>query len=274
MRHPLVGTALALVLAVVPTGGGSSPLATAASSPPGDAVTRRQGDPAAWAAWGIPPLPPPPDPPADPPLDLPVTGPVPVISTVPTPDRVVFITIDDGKEKDPAFVRMVTDLGVPVSMFLTRDLVQDDYAYFRPLQGLGNRIQNHTLTHPHLSTLTADQQQAEICGAQTVLTEQYGSAPLLFRPPYGDAARTEDLDHAVRACGPRAVVLWHATMQIHDLRYQEPDRRLRPGDILLAHFRGPAELNGSTMTDMFAELLRRIGEQGFAVARLEDYLGH
>jgi hypothetical protein len=61
-------------------------------------------------------------------------------------------------------------------------------------------------------------------------------------------------------------------MQITTLRYQEADKKLRPGDIILAHFRGPKELKGTTMTEMFGNLLKRIQIQGFTVARLEDYI--
>ncbi len=61
-------------------------------------------------------------------------------------------------------------------------------------------------------------------------------------------------------------------MQIRNMQYQAPDKKLRNGDIILAHFRGPSELKGTTMTQMFANLLKRIREQGFAVARLEDYI--
>ena len=70
----------------------------------------------------------------------------------------------------------------------------------------------------------------------------------------------------------QAIVLWRESMQIKNMQYQLPGKKLRPGDIILAHFRGPAELKGTTMTQMFANLLKRIREQGFAVARLEDYI--
>jgi hypothetical protein len=56
------------------------------------------------------------------------------------------------------------------------------------------------------------------------------------------------------------------------MQYQRGDRKLRPGDIILAHFRGPSELKGRTMTEMTATMLRKIQEQGFTVARLEDYV--
>ncbi|TQF05047.1 polysaccharide deacetylase family protein [Kitasatospora acidiphila] len=225
-----------------------------------------------WAKWKLQPLPARPAAPADKPVKLTKTGQVPVISSIPTSDKVVFVTIDDGEEKDPKFIEMMNDLKVPVTMFLMDDAIKNDYAYFKPLQALGNHIQNHTLHHPAMSTKSAEVQKQEVCGDQGVLTKEYGTPPFLFRPPYGDGASTANLNNAVQQCGPRAIVLWHETMQIHDMQYQSGDKKLHAGDIILAHFRGPKDLKGETMTDMFGELLSRIQEQGFAVARLEDYI--
>ncbi len=254
-----------------PAGAAAQPPAPAASTPP-PASANAEGPPAAWAKWNLKPLPAAPAAPADKPLKLTATGTVPVFSDIRTTDKVVFVTIDDGAEKDPKFVEMLTDLKVPVSMFLTRDIVKDDYGYFKPLQALGNHIHNHTVDHPAMSTKPADVQKSEVCNAQAALTQQYGTAPMLFRPPYGDGANTPALNTAVQQCGPRGIVLWRESMQIHDMQYQAADKKLKPGDIILAHFRGPKDLKGETMTQMFGELLSRIQEQGFAVARLEDYI--
>ncbi|MEV7183088.1 polysaccharide deacetylase family protein [Kitasatospora sp. NPDC093102] len=251
-----------------PQSAGAAP--AAAATTPGTAPA--EGDAAAWAKWNLKPLAPAPAPPADKPVKLERTGTVPVFSEVKTNDKVVFITIDDGAEKDPKFVEMLTDLKVPISMFLTKDIVKNDYGYFKPLQALGNHIQNHTVTHPVMSKLPPEKQKAEICDDQSALTQQYGTAPLLFRPPFGDGANTPTLNTSVQECGPRAIVLWRESMQIHDMQYQAGDKKLKPGDIILAHFRGPKELKGATMTQMFGDLLARIQEQGFSVARLEDYI--
>ncbi|MBV2154398.1 polysaccharide deacetylase family protein [Kitasatospora sp. SUK 42] len=251
-----------------PQSAGTAP--AAAATTPGTAPA--EGDAAAWAKWNLKPLAPAPAPPADKPIKLERTGTVPVFSDVKTNDKVVFITIDDGAEKDPKFVEMLTDLKVPISMFLTKDIVKNDYGYFKPLQALGNHIQNHTVTHPVMSKLPPEKQKAEICDDQSALTQQYGTAPLLFRPPFGDGANTPTLNSSVQQCGPRAIVLWRESMQIHDMQYQTGDKKLKSGDIILAHFRGPKELKGATMTQMFGDLLARIQEQGFSVARLEDYI--
>lgn len=263
---------MALTVASCGTGGGGEATAPSpASSPNGTrTVPRAQPEVSAWHKWGLSPLPATPQPPADKPVKLSATGTVPVLTRIPTSQKVVFITIDDGQEKDPRFVRMMRDLRIPVTMFLMNDAIKSDYAYFKPLQALGNHIQNHTLHHPVMSSLPLARQREEVCGDQRILTEKYGTAPLLFRPPYG--AYNHNTRIAAGECGPRAIVWWRESMQIRNMQYQAPDKKLRNGDIILAHFRGPSELKGTTMTQMFANLLKRIREQGFAVARLEDYI--
>ncbi|MFF7437889.1 polysaccharide deacetylase family protein [Streptomyces sp. NPDC008122] len=225
---------------------------------------------AAYRKWGLKPFAAPPAPPAVKPVVRPAGGPVPVISEIPTREKIVFITIDDGAEKDPGFVRMMKDLKVPFTMFLTDSAIRADYPYFAPLMAEGNGLANHTLTHPNLRTLSAEAQRREICGQQTKLKERYGTTPRLFRPPYGNW--NEATRAAAGECGLDAIVLWRESMQIKNMQYQRGDRKLHPGDIVLAHFRGPSELKGRTMTEMTATMLRKIQEQGFTVARLEDYV--
>ncbi|MFD3944236.1 polysaccharide deacetylase family protein [Streptomyces sp. NPDC058579] len=225
---------------------------------------------AAYRKWGLKPFAAPPAPPRTKPLTRKPGGPVPVISDIPTKDKVVFITIDDGAEKDPEFVKMMEELKVPVTMFLTDSAIRADYGYFKPLAALGNGVANHTLTHPNLRTLGRSAQQHEICGQQTKLEKEYRTTPRLFRPPYGNW--NEDTRAAAGACGVDAIVLWRESMQIKNMQYQRGDEKLHPGDIILAHFRGPAELKGTSMTRMTANMLRHIQEQGFTVARLEDYV--
>ncbi|MET9426881.1 MULTISPECIES: polysaccharide deacetylase family protein [unclassified Streptomyces] len=241
---------------------------TTAAAPPRQAPDAS----AAYAKWGLKPFPAPPAPPKVKPVRTGAGGPVPVISEIPTTDKVVFLTFDDGAEKDPEFVEMMRELKVPFTMFLTDAAIRDDYAYFTRLRDLGGGtgVANHTLTHPNLRTLGAAAQQREICGQQEQLKRTYGTAPRLFRPPYGNW--NEDTRAAAARCGVEAIVLWRESMQITNMQYQRGDRKLHPGDIVLAHFRGPQDLKGTSMTEMTANMLRRIQEQGFTVARLEDYV--
>jgi peptidoglycan/xylan/chitin deacetylase (PgdA/CDA1 family) len=229
---------------------------------------------AAYRRWGLTgPLAFAPRPPRKAQLPAAEPGRIPVVDRIPVPagQKVVFLTYDDGAEKDPAFLRMVADLKLPISMFLTDGVASSDYGHFAQIKklGPGSEINNHTLTHPDLRTLPYARQRAEICGQQERLKARFGTAPRLFRPPYGNYDATTL--RAAADCGLEKLVLWRVSMQIHDFQYAQGDA-LRPGDIVLAHFRGPNELKGSTLTQMTARMLRRIQAQGYAIGRLEDYL--
>ncbi|MCM2422708.1 polysaccharide deacetylase family protein [Streptomyces sp. RKAG293] len=224
---------------------------------------------AALHKWKIKPLAAPPAPPKVKPVKT-GSGTPPVVSDVPTKEKIVFVTFDDGAEKDPKFVTMMGELKIPFTMFLTDVSIRSDYGYFKPLQELGNPIMNHTLTHPNLRTESESAQRHEICTQQTKLKAEYGTTPRLLRPPYGNL--NEATKTAAKSCGLQALILWRESMQIKGMQYQRADKKLHPGDIILAHFRGPSELKGTSMTEMTANLLRMISEQGFTVARLEDYV--
>ncbi|MFJ9740966.1 polysaccharide deacetylase family protein [Streptomyces sp. NPDC101166] len=193
----------------------------------------------------------------------------PVFTTVPTDDKVVFLTVDDGAEKDPAFLRMMTELRIPYTAFLSDYLVKDDYGYFKKMQDDGVTLNNHTLHHPYLPGLSYQRQKREICGMQDVVEEQYGRRPSLFRPPYGNYNRATL--RAAKSCGVTHVPLWNEEVFVDHWEYREWDRELHPGDIVLSHFRGPDDWKG-TMPDMIRTFLNKATKEGYAVARLEDYL--
>jgi peptidoglycan/xylan/chitin deacetylase (PgdA/CDA1 family) len=186
----------------------------------------------------------------------------PVVKRVPTSDKVVFLTYDDGAEKDPRFVDLVRELRLPVSMFLTDGVVGPGYGHFARLQSVGASIQNHTLDHPALRGLPYPGQRAEICGQQEKVRSRFGIRPRLFRPPYGTYDRTTL--RAAADCGLSAVVLWSVAVEGGVL-----ERGLRPGDIVSV---ASGEATGPTLTERTAVVLREIQRRGLTVGRLEDYL--
>ncbi|MFD5077589.1 polysaccharide deacetylase family protein [Streptomyces sp. NPDC058371] len=193
----------------------------------------------------------------------------PVFTTIPTKDKVVFLTIDDGAEKDPAFLKMMSDLKIPYTAFLSDYLANENYGYFRKMQARGITLNNHTLHHPYLPGLSYDQQKHEICGMQDVMRKQFGKRPSLFRPPYGNY--NEDTLRAAKSCGIRYAPIWNEEVFVDHWEYREWDRSLHPGDIVLTHFRGREDWKG-TMPDMVRRFLKKVTDEGYAVARLEDYL--
>ncbi|KIE26532.1 polysaccharide deacetylase [Streptomyces sp. MUSC 125] len=193
----------------------------------------------------------------------------PVFTTVPTKNKVVFLTIDDGAEKDPRFLQMMRDLKIPYTAFLSNYLVKDDYAYFRKMQSYGNTLNNHTLHHPYLPGLSYEEQRDEICGMQDIMQKQFGKRPKVFRPPYGNY--NQDSLRAAKSCGITYAPIWNEEVYVDHWEFREDDEQLRPGDIVLTHFRGRNDWNG-TMVDDMRRFLNKITREGYAVARLEDYL--
>ncbi|MCI3276120.1 polysaccharide deacetylase family protein [Streptomyces cylindrosporus] len=193
----------------------------------------------------------------------------PVFTTVPTKERIVFLTIDDGAEKDRAFLRMMSELKIPYTAFLSNFLVKDDYPYFRRMQSEGVTLNNHTLTHPFLPGLSYEEQKHEICGMQKVMKKEFGKAPTVFRPPFGNYNR--DTLRAAKSCGIKYAPIWDEEVFVDHWEYREWDQDLHPGDIVLTHFRGRDEWKG-TMVDDMRRFLNRVTADGYAVARLEDYL--
>lgn len=109
----------------------------------------------------------------------------PVISKIDTQDRVVFLTIDDGYEYDPEFVNIVRNEKVPILTFLTTTYVRGHGQYFWALRNAGSRMENHTVTHPDMKTLSLEGQQRQICQSSDTIATQYGRRPEIFRPPFG-----------------------------------------------------------------------------------------
>ncbi|MEU0003157.1 polysaccharide deacetylase family protein [Streptomyces sp. NPDC006314] len=190
-----------------------------------------------------------------------------VVDHVATRDRVVFLTYDDGGEKDPRFVDMVRELRLPVSLFLTDSVAGPGYGHFAHLHRLGAGIQNHTLDHRALAGQPYAGQRAEICGQQQRLDARLGVRPRLFRPPYGTYDTTTL--RAAADCGISTVVLWRAAMTPTGLVFTRGDHRLRPGDIVLV---GPDESTGPPLRERTTRVLRRAQQRGLTVGRLEDYL--
>ncbi|MBB5870740.1 peptidoglycan/xylan/chitin deacetylase (PgdA/CDA1 family) [Allocatelliglobosispora scoriae] len=182
---------------------------------------------------------------------------------VPTTDKVAFLTIDDGALEHPAALPLLQASGVKVTLFLTYNFVKNKVAYFKKLQEAGAVIENHTISHKSLRGLSYAAQKAEICGAADKLGNLFGRRPKLFRPPFGNFDQTTL--KAARDCGQIAVLHWRETVDKGIVRYQSSPHLVKPGHILLMHFR-PA------FADDFVGALKAMKKSGVQPALLEDYI--
>lgn len=193
-----------------------------------------------------------------------VNGLAPVITRVTTKQPVVFLTIDDGVTKKPEAIDLLHKYEYPISMFLTKNFVQDDPDYFRQLMREGDFVENHTISHDvQMSTKAYAYQLAEIKGMQDYAQATFGRRPTLFRPPGG--AYSNVMRKACADAGIKAVVDWETKSNAGHMDYQYGNG-LRPGDVVLMHFR--PEFAADLAAFRAAQLAA-----GLTVVNLERFIG-
>jgi len=194
-----------------------------------------------------------------------VGGLAPVITKIPTKHPVVFLTIDDGNIKTPESVRLMAEYDYPASLFLTKDTIADNPAFFNAFKAQGSLVENHTVTH-NINMVRQwgyQQQLNDMVGMQEYALQHYGRRPTLFRPPGG--AYSNVMRQAVADAGMKAIITWEAKANAGKMDYQVGNA-LRPGDIVLMHFR--AEFAADLAAFRAAQLAA-----GLEVVLLEDFLG-
>ena len=191
-------------------------------------------------------------------------GLAPVLTKIPTAQKVVFLTIDDGAVKRDSDLALLEQHGFKASLFLAHNFIAAEPQFYRKYLQAGHLVENHTMTHNlGFIKLSYEAQKAEICGMADFEEQQFGRRPVFFRPPGGPY--TQATRAAVAACGLKAIVDWEAKANASGMDYQV-GASLRPGDIVLMHFRPefPADLAAFVAAQEAA---------GLKVVLLEDYLG-
>ena len=187
----------------------------------------------------------------------------PIFYRLPVTSKVAFLTIDDGIVAMPEDLTVMHAAHIPFTMFLIAPVAARNPSFFKKLVADGGVIEDHTLTHPILRGRPEDFQEHEICGARTMLTHSFGRAPVLFRPPFGDYDRTTL--RVVHDCGLTAAFYWSETVRNGKVFYQTSVHKIKPGDIILMHFR-------STFPADVLAALTAIHKAGLTPALLEDYI--
>ncbi len=187
----------------------------------------------------------------------------PVIRSVKTNDKVVFLTFDDGYSDSAKTAKILRKFDVPVTSFLTQAAISSNRDYFQALSEQdGQAIQNHTINHPSLPGLDQAGQENQICATSDAYAKWTGTRPWMLRPPYG--SYNETTRAAAAACGIDYIVNWNVSLPAGHLRYAAGSQ-LQSGDIILSHWR-------DDLPRHLKRALRDIRNQGFKIGALQDYL--
>lgn len=180
---------------------------------------------------------------------------------VPTTNRVVFITVDDGIDRQIRWVQLLRSGRWPIVMFPTGEMTDASPAYWRGMLAAGVPLQDHTYSHPDLRWRSTYEQAVQICAGARSIYQATRTKPTIVRPPYG--AWNAGTLQAARQCGMRYVVNWDTVVDHGRITYARGS--LRPGSIMLLH------LTPNFQTDLTVAL-EAAQRAGLRPAYLTNYL--
>lgn len=194
--------------------------------------------------------------------------------TVPTDQRLVALTFDDGPR--PQWTTKVLDtlerFEVPATFFMVGRRVRK---YAEVIRGRLDRheVGNHTWDHLDLARRAQHEAHDDLTRAHEAIVEVAGRVPVLFRPPYGHLGGSAVLaaDHL-----GYQVILWSLQM-VESQFLGDPDGHARhiaaqvwPGAILLAHDVGEPDrlvaING------LPRLIEELHAGGYAFVTVSELL--
>jgi peptidoglycan/xylan/chitin deacetylase (PgdA/CDA1 family) len=150
----------------------------------------------------------------------------------------VALTFDDGPNPGTtdALVSALKASGLRATLFNTGQKAASNPSLVAAEEKAGMWIGNHSYSHQHMGTMSQAGMTSELERTQKAITSAGGTAPKIFRPPYGEHNAT--LDSAAAGLGLK-VVTWDVDSR--DWNGASTDQivtaanQLRDGGIMLMH---------------------------------------
>jgi len=162
------------------------------------------------------------------------------IAEVPTREKVVALTFDDGPHPDftPAILDALEMYQVKATFFMIGERMQKYPQIVERVVADGHAIGNHTYDHPHdLESLASPEVIRELDDCEQIIEQMTGRRTHLFRPPRGLLNGT--ILTIAKEEGYQTI-LWTVSADHHDAPTPEAMAKrvlehVRPGAIILAH---------------------------------------
>lgn len=201
---------------------------------------------------------------------------------IPTQAKVVALTFDAGANADAvaSILSTLMQRQVPATFFLTGDFVRKFPAPSRAIAVAGERIGDHSVSHPYFTDLSDEAIRQQVLQAESQIRSVTGADPWpFFRFPYLDRdSRTIAVVNSVgfAAIGVTVDTLgWQGTSAgvTPDSIIARVLAALRPGEIVLMHCgSNPTDhstLDAAALPDMISALRAR----GYSFVTLDGMLG-
>lgn len=125
-------------------------------------------------------------------------------------DKKIALTIDAAwsTDKTEFILKELQKQGIKATFFLCGVWVDTYPEYVKKIAEAGHEIGNHSLTHPHMNTLSQQEVQQEIIALDDTIEQLTGKRCTLFRAPFGEYNNTVAPPYvrlAMRWCNGRGI---------------------------------------------------------------------
>ncbi len=203
-------------------------------------------------------------------------------TSIPTSRHVVALTFDAGANADGVASILATlhRQQVRATFFLTGNFVRDFPSAARAIATAGERIGDHTVSHPYLTRLSDAAVRQQILGAAQQIIAVTGQNPApLFRFPYGDAdVRTIAIANKAGYVPVRWTVdtlgwegtAGHISTAVVAARVLAG---LRAGEIVLMHVGSNPDDHTTFDADALAQVISELRARGYSFVTLDALTG-
>ena len=193
---------------------------------------------------------------------------VKALCRVKTTEKVVYLTFDDGPnaEQTPRVLDVLKRNNAKATFFCIGSRIAGNEQILKRIIGEGHTIGNHSFSHTNSFPLFSRRRMiADIEQCQKAIESATGTAPTLFRPPFGVTNPT--VGKAVKTLNLKTIGWTIRTYDTNRCSNEKIARRisrqLRPGAIILLHDRLPQSAERLQM------VIDTVKENGYEVGKLE-----
>lgn len=186
-------------------------------------------------------------------------------------DKKIALTIDAAWEDDktPFILEELEREGIHATFFVCGFWVEKYPDNIKAIAAAGHELGNHSLTHPHMSKLSAQQIRNELTKFDDLMESVTGSRTKLFRAPYGEY--NDNVILTVREIGYTPVQWDIDTIDWKEERSAQTILdtvlgKLHSGCIILCHN------NGFKIKEYLPTLIKTAKSQGYEFVTLSELL--
>ena len=203
-------------------------------------------------------------------------------TAIPTHAKVVALTFDAGANADgvQSILGTLAKYRVRATFFLTGNFVRDFPAPSKAIAGAGQRIGDHSVSHPYFTKLTDAQIRDQVLSAESQIASVTGAATWpWFRFPYGDYNQ-----HAISVVNGTGFVPvgwtvdtlgWKGTSG--GITTQTVLNRmlgsLRPGEIALMHCGSNPDDHSTLDADALPAVIQNLQARGYSFVTIDALMG-